>query len=89
MLSDLSAAVTMANVAIPDAIAFALLTGVYPIHGFNTLMVGMPVGSLFTSSQFMNLSLIAAMMMAVTDGMMGISSGSIVTALVTVTIMVG
>ena len=89
LVPDLSAAVTMAIVAIPDAIASALLAGVNPIHGFNALMVGMPVGSLFTSSQFMNIGLTAAMMMAVADGMAGIGSGDIFTALVTLTILVG
>ena len=88
LASDLSAAVTMAIVAIPDAIASALLAGVNPIHGFNALMVGMPVGSLFTSSQFMNIGLTAAMMMAVADGLNGIDSGSIVTALVTLAVLV-
>jgi SulP family sulfate permease len=89
LVPDLSAAVTMAIVAIPDAIASALLAGVNPIHGFNALMVGMPVGSLFTSSQFMNIGLTAAMMMAVADGLSGIDSGSILTALVTLTVMIG
>jgi SulP family sulfate permease len=79
----------MAIVAIPDAIASALLAGVNPIHGFNALMMGVPVGSLFTSSEFMNIGLTAAMMMAVADGLVGIDSGSIVTALVTLSIMIG
>jgi SulP family sulfate permease len=89
LASDLSAAVTMAIVAIPDAIASALLAGFNPIHGFNALMVGMPVGSLFTSSQFMNIGLTAAMMMAVADGLTGINGDSIITALITLTIMIG
>ena len=52
LASDLGAALTMAIVAIPDTIASALLAGVNPMHGFNALMVGVPVGSLFTSSHF-------------------------------------
>jgi SulP family sulfate permease len=87
--SDIGAAVTTAIVAIPDAIASALLAGVNPTHGFNALMTGVPVGSLFTSSEFMNIGLTAAMMMAVADGLVGIESSSIVTALVTLTIMIG
>jgi SulP family sulfate permease len=89
LASDLGAAVTMAIVAIPDAIASALLAGVNPTHGFNALMVGTPVGSLFTSSAFMNIGLTAAMMMAVADGLAGVESGSIVTALVTLSVMIG
>ena len=57
LTSDLGAAVTMSIVAIPDAIASAILAGVNPTYGFNALMVGTPVGSLFTSSQFMNIDL--------------------------------
>jgi len=89
LASDLGAAVTMAIVAIPDAIASALLAGVNPTYGFNALMVGTPVGSLFTSSQFMNIGLTAAMMMAVADGLAGIDSSSMVTALVTLTVLIG
>jgi len=89
LASDLGAAVTMAIVAIPDAIASALLAGVNPMHGFNALMVGVPVGSLFTSSQFMNIGLTAAMMMAVADGLAGVDSGSMITALVTLAVLIG
>jgi SulP family sulfate permease len=89
LASDLGAAVTMAVVAIPDAIASAILAGVNPTHGFNALMVGTPIGSLFTSSQFMNIGLTAAMMMAVADGLAGIESNSITTALVTLAVLIG
>ena len=89
LASDIGAAVTMAIVAIPDAIASALLAGVNPTYGFNALIVGTPVGSLFTSSQFMNIGLTAAMMMAVADALVGIDSSSIVTALVTLAILIG
>ena len=57
----------MAFVAIPDAIASVILAGVNPTHGFYALMVGTPVGSLFTSSQFMNTGLTAAMMVEVVE----------------------
>ena len=63
--ADLGASITMALVAVPDAIASAILAGVNPIYGFNALIVGTPIGSLFTSSQFMNLGSTAAMMLAV------------------------
>jgi len=79
----------MAIVSIPDAIASAFLAGVNPIHGFNALIVGTPVGSLFASSHFMNISLTAAMMMATADGLARVASGSVVTALATLTVLVG
>ena len=56
--ADLGASITMALVAVPDAIASAILAGVNPTFGFNALIVGTPIGSLFTSSQFMNLTMI-------------------------------
>jgi SulP family sulfate permease len=89
LASDLGAAVTMSIVAIPDAIASAILAGVNPTYGFNALMVGTPVGSLFTSSQFMNIGLTAAMMMAVGDATAGIDISEILTALVTLTVLIG
>jgi len=89
LIADLGAAVTTAIVAIPDAIASALLAGFNPIHGFHALMTGTPVGSLFTSSSYMNIGLTAAMMMAVADGLTGIDSGSMTTALVTLTLLIG
>jgi SulP family sulfate permease len=48
--ADIAAAMTMALVAVPDAIASAILAGVNPAYGFNALIVGTPIGSLFTSS---------------------------------------
>ena len=89
LTSDLGAAVTMSIVAIPDAIASAILAGVNPTYGFNALMVGTPVGSLFTSSQFMNIGLTAAMMMAVADALVGMDGNTMITALVTLTVLIG
>jgi len=52
-------------------------------------MVGTPIGSLFTGSLFMNIGLTAALMMAVADGLAGVDSNSMVTALVTLTVLIG
>ena len=86
---DIGAGLTLAMVAIPDSIASAILAGVNPVFAFNSMMVGMPVAGLFTSSQFMNIGLTAAMMMAVADGLTGINGDSIITALITLTVMIG
>jgi len=61
--ADIGASITMALVAVPDAIASAILAGVNPTYGFNALIVGTPIGSLFTSSQYMNIGSTAAMML--------------------------
>ena len=62
--ADIGASITMALVAVPDATASAMLAGVNPTYGFNALIVGTPIGSLFTSSQYMNIGSTAAMMLA-------------------------
>ena len=63
--NDAGAGLTMAMVAVPDAIASAILAGVSPTFAFNALMTGVPVGSLLTGTQFMNIGLTSAMMLAV------------------------
>jgi SulP family sulfate permease len=87
--SDVGASITMALVAIPDAIASAILAGVNPTYGFNALMIGTPIGSLFTSSQFMNIGSTAAMMLAVGGVLAGVSEEHILAALVTLTVLIG
>ena len=79
----------MALVAVPDAIASAILAGVNPMYGFNALIVGTPIGSLFTSSQFMNIGSTAAMMLAVGGIMTQFSGDEVLTALVTLTVLIG
>src|SRR5210317_2147315 len=87
--ADIGAAITMALVAVPDAIASAILAGVNPTYGFNALIFGTPIGSLFTSSQFMNIGSTAAMMLAVGGVLSGFSPENIVTAMVTLTVLIG
>ncbi len=87
--ADIGAAVTMALVAVPDAIASAILAGVNPTYGFNALIMGTPIGSLFTSSQFMNIGSTAAMMLAVGGILPQFQDDQILTALVTLTVLIG
>ncbi|HEY54414.1 MAG TPA: SulP family inorganic anion transporter [Caldilineae bacterium] len=87
--ADIGASITMALVAVPDAIASAILAGVNPMYGFNALIMGTPIGSLFTSSQFMNIGSTAAMMLAVGSVMAGFSGDNILTALITLTVLIG
>lgn len=87
--ADIGAAVTMALVAVPDAIASAILAGVNPMYGFNALITGTTIGSLFTSSQFMNIGSTAAMMLAVGGVLPQFSDEQILPALVTLTILIG
>jgi SulP family sulfate permease len=86
---DAASGAISALIAIPDAIASAFLAGVNPTYAFNALMTGTPVGSLFSGSQFMNIGLTSAMMLAVADALVGISSENFLTALFTLTVLVG
>ena len=87
--SDLIASAVTALIAIPDAIASAFLAGTNPTYAFNALMTGTPVGSLFTGSQFMNIGLTSAMMLAVADAMAGIDESQFLSALFTLTFLIG
>lgn len=87
--ADAGAGLTLAMVAIPDAIASAVLAGVNPVFAFNSMMVGMPVAGLFTGSQFMNCSLTSAMMLVVASAVVGVSEAEHARILITLTILVG
>jgi SulP family sulfate permease len=62
--SDLIAGLTFAVVNVPQAMAHALLAAVNPVLGIYTLMVAVPVGAIFTSSVFMNVSTTGALSVA-------------------------
>ena len=87
--ADLVSGAVGALIAIPDAIASAILAGVNPTYVFNSLMTGTPVGSLFTGSQFMNIASTSAMMLAVADALVGFDDSEFLSALFTLTVMVG
>ncbi len=89
MTADLASAAVSALIAIPDAIASAILAGVSPTFAFNALMTGVPAGSLFTGTQFMNIGLTSAMMLAVADVLVDYDEASVLPALFTLTLLVG
>ena len=64
LASDLVAALTFAVVNVPQAMGHALLAMVNPVLGIYTLMVAVPVGALFSSSVFMNVSTTGALSVA-------------------------
>ena len=89
LASDAIAGFTNAVVNVPDSIAAAILAGVNPTYAFNALMVGTPIGALFTSSEFMSLGPTSALMLIVGGILAGYSADMAVTAMVTLTILVG
>ena len=64
LASDLIAAFTFAVVNVPQAMAHALLATVNPVLGIYTLMVAVPIGAIFSSSVFMNVSTTGALSVA-------------------------
>jgi SulP family sulfate permease len=87
--SDLIASAVTALIAIPDAIASAFIAGTNPTYAFNALMTGSPIGALFTGSQFMNIGLTSAMMLAIADAMAGVDDSQYLATLFTLTFLVG
>jgi SulP family sulfate permease len=87
--SDLLAGLTFALVNIPQSLAHAMLAAVNPVFGLYTLMLATPVGALFTSSVFMNVSTTSALAVAAGDTLITYPSGDRETVLVTLVLMIG
>ena len=87
--ADLGAGITNGLVAIPDSIASAILAGVNPAYAFNALMVGLPVGSLFTGSQFLSMTHTGAMMLILAGVVSGLAPEQIAPAIVIIALLVG
>jgi SulP family sulfate permease len=66
-----------------------MLASVNPIFGLYTLMLATPVGALFTSAVFMNISTTSAMAVAAGDALISYPVGSRTTALVTLVFLIG
>jgi SulP family sulfate permease len=89
LTADLLAGLTFALVNIPQSLAHALLAAVNPVFGLYTLMVATPVGALFTSSVFMNVSTTSALAVAAGDTLTTYPSSNRGTVLVTLVLLIG
>src|SRR5512139_3485250 len=89
MTSDLMAGLTFALVNIPQAMAHALLAAVNPVYGLYTLMLATPVGALFTSAIYMNVSTTSALAVASGDTLKFYPESSKITVLATLVVMIG
>jgi SulP family sulfate permease len=87
--SDLLAGLTFALVNIPQSMAHAMLAAVNPVYGLYTLMLATPVGALFTSAIFMNVSTTSALAVAAGDTLTTYPESSRATVLVTLVVMIG
>jgi len=89
LTADLIAGLTFAVVNVPQAMAHALLAFVNPMLGIYTLMVAVPIGALFTSSVYMNVSTTAAISVAVGAVLTDFPDGQKGEALVVLVLLVG
>jgi len=89
LTSDLLAGLTFALVNIPQSMAHALLAAVNPVFGLYTLMLAIPVGALFTSAVFMNVSTTSALAVAAGDTLISYPSDARASVLVTLVLMIG
>lgn len=87
--SDLIAGLTFGIVNVPQAMAHALLATVNPVLGIYTLMVAVPIGAVFTSSVFMNVSTTSAMAVATGAGLVDVPGSQKVQALAVLVLLVG
>ena len=89
LVSDLVAALTFAVVNVPQAMGHALLATVNPVLGIFTLMVAVPVGAIFNSSVFMNVSSTAALSVAAGVVLLEFPAEQKLQALVVLVLLVG
>ncbi len=87
--ADGSAALTNTLTMIPDALANALLIGVNPVYGLHALMVGTPLGALFSGSEFMTINATGAMAVVMAGVLTEFGPEQQEAVLVTLTILVG
>ena len=87
--NDLLAGLTFALVNIPQSMAHALLAAVNPVYGLYTLMLATPIGALFTSAVFMNISTTSALAVAAGDTLVTYPSAKRASVLVTLVLLIG
>jgi SulP family sulfate permease len=90
IVADLIAGLTFAVVNVPQAMAHALLTAVgTPVIGIYTLMIAVPVGAIFTSSVYMNVSTTSALSVATGAGLEAIPDSQKMQALAVLVLLMG
>jgi SulP family sulfate permease len=89
LAADLMAGLTFAVVNVPQAMAHALLAMVNPVLGIYTLMIAVPVGAIFSSSVFMNVSSTAALSVAAGVALTEVPASQKVEALIVLVMLVG
>jgi sulfate permease, SulP family len=89
IVSDLIAGLTFAVVNVPQAMGHALLATINPVFGIYTLMIAVPIGAIFTSSVFMNVSTTSALSVAAGAGLVAVPASQRMEALAVMVFLVG
>ena len=89
LTADLIAGLTFAVVNVPQAMAHALLAMVNPVLGIYTLMLAVPIGAIFSSSVFMNVSSTAALSVAAGVVLVDVPADQRFEAMVVLVVLVG
>jgi len=87
--ADVVAGFTFSVVAVPQAMAHAVLATVSPMMGIFTLMIAVPAAALFTGSVFMNVSTTAALSVATGSELVAFSPDERLSALAALVLLVG
>lgn len=85
---DLAGGLSVAMVSIPEGMAYALIAGVNPIYGLYAGMLTVIVGSLFSSTKLMIITLTNAIALIVADNL-GFLGDDIVRGIATLTLLIG
>ena len=89
LVADAVAGLTFAVVNVPQAMANAVLAAVNPVFGLHTLMIATPIGAIFTSSVFMNVSTTGSMAVALGDALYYYPGRQRMSVLITLVLLIG
>ncbi len=89
LVPDLIAGLTTGVANIPDAMASAILAGVNPLQGLYAVMIGTPLGALFSSSAFMNIAATSALAITAGSAVAGYSEDARASAITTLALLTG
>ncbi|WP_027339467.1 SulP family inorganic anion transporter [Halonatronum saccharophilum] len=87
--NDLMAGISVATIALPQNMAYALIVGVSPIYGLYTSIVSMIVATFVGSSDYMVVGPTNLMSMALANALANVGQGAYVEVLFLLTFMVG
>ena len=89
IVADAIAGLTTGVANIPDAMASAVLAGANPVQGLYAIMVGTPIGAIFGSSAFMNISATSALAITAGAALAGYTGDAHATAISTLAVLTG